>query len=221
MLGLLIDAAKIMDDLFWDQAFGFERKKKLHELIADKPELHDFAKINYGPWDRLNGNAPFVSGFGPKPDGANFYPPDMDRGEFEAWSESAKRGQYSLVRRNAKGDLVLRPYSQVYAEQLQKTAGLLSKASELAEDSGFAEYLKLRARDLLRDDYLASDMAWMDMKDNRIELVIGPIENYEDQLYGYRTAFSAYVLLKDLNWSKRLARFAQYLPELQKGAACR
>ncbi|MBN7798527.1 Zn-dependent hydrolase [Parahaliea mediterranea] len=217
MLALLIDAAELMDELFWDQAFGFENKERLHDLIADRSELHEFARVNYGPWDRLNGNSPFVAGFGAKPEGANFYPADMDRDEFEAWDEPAKRGQYSLVRRDGKGDLVLQPYSQAYARQLQDAAELLLKASELAEDPGFAGYLKLRAVALVSDDYLASDMAWMDMKSNRIELVIGPIENYEDQLYGYRTAFSAYVLLKDLAWSERLARFAKYLPELQKG----
>lgn len=217
MVDKLIEAADIMDELFWDQAFGLDNKKRLHQLIADREALHEFAKINYGPWDRLNGNAPFVAGFGDKPAGANFYPADMAREEFEAWNNADKRGQYSLVRRKADGGLYLQPYSEAYADQLQRAAVLLEEAAELAEDPEFGEYLKLRAKDLLRDDYLASDMAWMDMKNNSLELVIGPIENYEDQLYGYRTAFSAYVLLKDKAWSERLARFAQYLPELQAG----
>ena len=101
--------------------------------------------------------------------------------------------------------------------QLAEAAGLLRQAAELATDPEFANYLLMRAAALQNDDFQASDMAWMDMKNNPIELVIGPIETYEDLLFGYRAAYESYVLIKDLEWSERLARFAQYLPELQVG----
>jgi hypothetical protein len=173
--------------------------------------------MNYGPWDRLDADRPFVEGYGPKPPGARFYPEDMTKEEFEAWEQEGKEGQYSFVRRTADGGLALEPYHVVFADELGQAAELLREAAELAEDPGFADYLRLRADALLTDDFQPSDMAWMDMKNNAIELVIGPIEHYEDKLFNYRTAYEAYVLIKDLAWSERLARFAQYLPELQAG----
>ena len=142
---------------------------------------------------------------------------DMTRAEFEAAELDDKTGLYSLVRRNEAGALYTVPYHVEYAADLQKAAELLRAAAELSEHEGFANYLQLRANALLDDDFQASDMAWMDVKTNRIELVIGPIETYEDQLFGYRSAYESYVLVKDMEWSERLARFAEFLPELQRG----
>lgn len=215
MLSVLIDASKIMDDLFWQQAFYDDKSALLSEL--NNADIKHFASINYGPWDRLNSEAPFLSGFKEKPLGAEFYPHDMSKEEFEEWQSDDKRGLYSLVRRDKDGNLMTVPYSEAYSEKLKKAAGLLRNAAELAEDEDFANYLALRADALMTDDYLASDMAWMDMKSNPIELVIGPIETYEDQLFGYRAAFEAYVLVKDVEWSDKLAKYAQFLPELQRG----
>jgi hypothetical protein len=214
MIPLLIRASQIMDGLFWQQAYGDPGP-----LLAgiDDPKKRHFARMNYGPWDRLDANKPFVESYGPKPPGARFYPEDMTKEEFEAWDQEGKDGEYSFVRRSADGGLQLVPYHVAFAEPLGEAAGLLRQASELAQDPQFARYLKLRADALLTDDFQPSDMAWMDMKNNPIELVIGPIEHYEDQLYNYRTAYEGYVLIKDLAWSERLARFAQYLPELQAG----
>ncbi len=214
MIPLLIDASKIMDGLFWLQSYG--DKEPFLAGIED-PATRRFAEINYGPWDRLDADQPFIEGVGPKPLGARFYPADMSKEEFEAWEQEGKDGLYSLLRRQEDGKLQLLPYSEAYAAQLKQAATLLRKASELADDAEFANYLQLRATALETDDYQPSDMAWMDMKNNPIELVIGPIETYEDQLFGYRAAFESYVLIKDLAWSERLARFAQYLPELQTG----
>ncbi len=213
MLVKLIEASKIMDDLYWKQAYG-EPGPLLNNI--DDAALRRFADINYGPWDRLDGDRPFIADVGPKPEGAQFYPADMSKAEFEAWDNPDKTGLYSLVRRNSSGDLHLHYYHEAYAGPLKSAADLLREAAELAEDPGFANYLNLRASALVTSDYQISDLAWMDMKDNPIELVIGPIETYEDLLYGYRAAFESYVLIKDLEWSERLARFAQYLPELQR-----
>ncbi|MCP4863083.1 MAG: Zn-dependent hydrolase [Alteromonas sp.] len=215
MLSKLIDASEIMDDLFWKQAFFGDKKAFLQQFTNE--ELKAFATINYGPWDRLNGDAPFLSGYGEKAAGAEFYPQDMTKAKFAAAEFANKDGLYSVVERTESGDLTATPYSEKYQTELTKAAVLLNEASELADDETFANYLKLRAEALLSDDYYASDMAWMDMKTNPIELVIGPIETYEDQLYGYRAAFESYVLIKDMAWSERLAKYAQFLPELQQG----
>ena len=215
MLSLLIDVSKIMDDLFWKQAF-FEDKDVFLSSIDDEDVRH-FAAINYGPWDRLNGDTPFISGYDDKAPGAEFYPHDIDKAEFATASFEDKQGLYSMVKRDEAGNLYSVPYSEAFKSELMKASDLLKKASELAEDESFKQYLQLRAEALLSNDYLASDMAWMDMKTNPIELVIGPIESYEDQLFGYRAAFEAYVLIKDLAWSEKLAKYAAFLPELQQG----
>ena len=215
MIAVLIEASKIMDDLFWRQAFNDRYRDWLASIEDD--EARRFAEINYGPWDRLADDAPFVEGFGPKPPGANFYPPDISKEEFESAYLPGKQDLYSLVRRDNAGELVLVPYHVAYAEELQRAAELLREAADLAEDQQFATYLKLRAAALISDDFRTSDLFWMDVKSNQVDVVIGPIESYEDRLFGYRTAYESYVLIKDMEWSDRLSRFAMFLPELQEG----
>jgi len=215
MLTLLIDASKIMDDLFWQQAFSQDKKSFLAS-ISDE-QVRRFAEINYGPWDRLNGDKVFLSKTAPKAHGAEFYPVDMTKAEFEQSEFSDKKGLYSVVRRDSEGKLVSVPFSEIYHDQMDRAAAILDEAAKFADDKEFANYLTMRAQALRTDEYQASDFAWMEMKNNPIDVVIGPIESYEDQLYGYRAAFESYVLIKDLAWSEKLAKYAQFLPELQKG----
>ncbi len=215
MLAILIEASEIMDQLFWRQAFRDDYLAWLDTI--DEAAARRFAELNYGPWDRLDGDRPFIAGIGQKPAGANFYPEDMSKEEFEAAYLPGKRDLYSLVRRNSAGELTLIPYHVAYADELSVAADLLREAAQLAENAGFSTYLKLRASALISDEFQVSDLYWMDVKDNEIELVIGPIETYEDQLFGYRAAYEAYVLIKDLDWSRRLSRFAAFLPDLQAG----
>jgi hypothetical protein len=215
MVAKLIDASKIMDDLFWKQAFGKDKQDFLAQL--DDEKVRQFADINYGPWDRLNGDEVFLSGYKEKPLGAGFYPADITKEELNNADVKDKTGLYSLIKRDELGNLYSTPYSEEYAVELAQAAKLLRDASKLADDQEFANYLNLRADAIQSDDFQASDFAWMDMKNNPIDVVIGPIENYEDQLFGYRAAYESYVLIKDLKWSERLAKFAAFLPELQKG----
>ncbi|MFY8283964.1 dipeptidyl-peptidase 3 family protein [Pseudoalteromonas sp. SSMSWG5] len=215
MIGKLIDASKIMDELFWRQAFG-ENKDAFLAKINDQ-KIQKFADINYGPWDRLNGDEVFLSGYEEKAAGAEFYPRDMSKEELNKAILDDKTGLYSVIKRDEKGLLYSVAYSLEYAQELEKAANLLREASQLADDKEFANYLSMRADALVTDDFRASDFAWMDMKNNPIDVVIGPIETYEDQLFGYRAAYESYVLVKDLAWSERLAKFAAFLPELQKG----
>ncbi len=219
MIPLLIDACRQMDAIFWQEAYG--NRDSLLGSIADS-SLRRFAVINYGPWDRLNGNAPFLTGVGAKPPGANFYPHDMTKEEFErACAESpqqaaALKGLYTVVRRDASGKLVAVPYHVAFQPQVERAAALLKQAAALAEDPGLRRYLEARAQSLLDDDYRPSDLAWMDMKANVVDCVIGPIETYEDALFGYKAAHEGFVLIKDKEWSRRLARYARLLPALQK-----
>jgi len=214
MLALLIDASKIMDDLFWQQAYSQDKKTFLAAIKDEK--VRRFAEINYGPWDRLDGDKVFLTQNKDKAHGAEFYPKNMTKAEFEQADLANKDGLYSIISRDDEGQLITIAYSEMYSDEINRAAAILEKAATFADDKEFANYLAMRANALRTDDYQASDFAWMEMKNNPIDVVIGPIENYEDQLYGYRAAFEAYVLIKDLSWSEKLAKYAQYLPELQK-----
>jgi hypothetical protein len=214
MLGLFIDAAQVMDGLFWQQAYG-DRNALLGKLTD--PAVRRFAEFNYGPWDRLDEDQPFVAGFGPKPLGAQFYPADMTKEEFEAAKLPGKDSHYTVLERGDGRALRVVPYHERWSGEVARAADYVVAASKLADDAGLRKYLELRAQALRTDDYQASDFAWLDMKGNRLDLVIGPIETYEDKLFGYKASYEAYVLVKDLDWSARLARYATMLPALQKG----
>lgn len=213
MLPLLFEAAGLIEEIFWKEAFG--DKNQLFEGIT-QPDLRKFVEINYGPWERLNNNEPFIPFYGPKPSGAGFYPQDMTREEFDAWDEPSKSSLYTVIRRDGEGKLIAVPYHEAFREETEKAAGLIREAAALAEDPGLQKYLLARAEALLTDEYFESDMLWMDMKSNNIEFIVGPIENYEDQLFGYKAAHEAFILLKDLEWSKKLEKYTALLPKLQQ-----
>ncbi|MHC1708713.1 MAG: Zn-dependent hydrolase [Bacteroidales bacterium] len=213
MIPVLIEISKIMDDLYWEQAFG--NKDSLLSSIQDSA-ARQFALINYGPWERLNDNKSFIAGYDEKPKGANFYPVDMTKEEFEAFADKNKTDQYTVIQRNPDKSLKVVWYHEIYKEKLVKASELLKKAAELAEDPGLKKYFELRSEALITDKYFESDMAWMDMKTNTLDFVVGPIENYEDELFGYKTAYEGAVLVKDKTWSKKLEKFSALLPALQK-----
>lgn len=213
MLPILFEAGEIMENLFWKQAWG--DKEELLSGAQDE-SLRKFLKINYGPWERLNGNKSFVDGIDAKPAGARFYPEDMTTEEFNTLDDPQKNSQYTIITRGEDKKLKVMPYSEYYKTELEQVAQLLRQASALAEDEGLKNYLEVRATDLLRNNYFESDMAWMSMKNNTIDFVVGPIENYEDQLFGTKTSFESFILVKDKSWSEKLSRFATLLPMLQQ-----
>ena len=215
MIALLVQAAQVMDDLYWHQSWDGDRAALLQR--APDAGTRDLVALNFGPWDRLNEDKPLLEGIGPRPPGATFYPADMTTQEFEQAELADKASWYTLLRRDANGKLVTVPYHVAYKADLERAAGLLREAAKLSADASFASYLELRAKALLDDGFQASDLAWMDMKSNPVDIVIGPIESYEDALFGYKTAYEGIVLVKDQEWSQRLTRFAQFLPELQRG----
>ena len=218
LIPIFIQIGEIMDDLYWEQFFGTENRKAL-DTISD-PAIKAFAQIQYGAWDRLDSEKPFVPGFGARPLGANFYPADMTKEEFEALQDPQKTSQYTILRRDENGALKVIPYREAYKEQLAKVDELLGQAIELAEDAGLKKYLTERRKAFQTDDYFASDMAWMDMKSSKLDFVVGPIENYDDALFGYKTSYEAFILVKDEAWSNDLAKFVKMLPALQKELPC-
>ncbi|PKP33355.1 MAG: Zn-dependent hydrolase [Bacteroidetes bacterium HGW-Bacteroidetes-17] len=212
ILPLLFQVADIMEEIYWEQTIG--NREDFLDRIKD-PGSALFSIINYGPWDRLNGNQSFISEIGDKPAGANFYPVDMTKEEFDAFADLNKTSQYTLIRRDKNGALKSVWYHEAFKDNIDKAVSLLKKAANLAEDPGFKKYLTLRAEALATDNYQASDFAWMDMQNSNIDFVVGPIENYEDALYGYKAAHESFILIKDIEWSKKLAKFGAMLPDLQ------
>ena len=220
LLRLLLDACGEMDRIFWQEAAG-DRNTVLFAI--EDPDVRSLADFNYGLWDRRNDNAPLIPGVGPKPAGACFYPPDMDVNEFEAaCAESteqaaALQSPYSVVRRDGTGKLVAVAYHEAFARHLERASSTLYEAAETADDPALRRYLERRAEALLTDDYRASELAWLDVKDAGIDLVIGPVEEYEDALFGRKTAHEGILLLRDRDRSARFDRVTALLPKLQSG----
>ena len=214
MLARLVQAAQVTDDLYWLQSWPDRTS-----LLASAPDAatRELLALNFGPWDRLNNDTPIVPGIGARPPGGAFYPADMTKAQFDSARLPDKDSWYTLLRRDDHGQLVTVPYHVAYRPQLERAAALLRDAAALSADASFAHYLTMRADALLSDDFQPSDLAWMDMKTNPVDIVIGPIETYEDQLFGYKAAYEGLVLLKDEAWSARLARFVKFLPSLQRG----
>jgi hypothetical protein len=208
----LIKAAELIDQIFWRQAYAGH---PLVDTIIYQRTVLDFMRINYGPWDRLDNNRPFIMGVGPKPPGANFYPADMRKGEFDSLADPAKNSPYTIIVRE-EGRLKVVQYPDAYRQQLFEASMELTVASNFFKDSSFRLFLKSRAKALLSNEYDESDRIWLDMKDNRFDIIIGPIESYEDRLYGTKTSYEAYVLIKDMEWSRKLEKYVAYLGELQK-----
>ena len=221
IIPLLIQAAQAMDHIYWMQTYG--NRDSLMATVTDSA-TRQFIDVNYGPWDRLDNNTPFVPGVGPRPAGANLYPHDLTKEQFDsavakgpAARADSLKSQYTLIRRDSTGNLVAIPYHVAFKAQNDTAVAKLREAAALADDAGLKRYLTLRADALATDNYQPSDLAWLDMKTNTIDVVIGPIESYEDGLSGYKTANEGFVLVKDKTWSKRLSRYASMLPALQRG----
>ena len=216
LIPIFVRISEIMDDLFWKQTFG---DKSLLDTISD-PYAKEFAMIQYGPWNRLDANKPFVSGYGEKRPGCCYYPDDITAEEYEAFENADKGSLYTVLRRDDEGKLKSVWYHEEYAAEIQEVCRLLDSAAQLAEDPGMKKYLTERKKAFETDDYLASDLAWMDMKNGRLDFVVGPIENYDDNLNNAKASYEAFIVLKDVERSKELAKFVGMLPGLQKELPC-
>jgi hypothetical protein len=223
----LIAAARLVDGLFFEQVWA-GNAGLLAALARDRSpqaqaELHYFL-INKGPWSRIDHNEVFVRpqfGVPPKPEQANYYPADATKSEVEKWIATLKgpahteaTGFFSVIRRGADGKLMAVPYHVEYRNTLVPLAARLKKAASLTSQPTLKRFLDLRADALLSNDYFASDMAWMEL-DASIEPTIGPYETYEDEWFGYKAAFEAFITLRDDAETKKLDVFGSRLQELE------
>ena len=231
VLEKLYRASKIIDELFLEQVYieNDQIKSDLISKISNKsilsehPELKlqlELFNIMFGPFDRLEDNKPFI-GKNTKPLGANFYPVDMSKEEFEKWikdnpkDEKAFTSEFTIIRRE-DDKLIAIPYSEFFKDKLTTASNLLKEAAEYSDNPSLKKYLRSRAAAFLSNDYYQSDMDWMDVKDNNIEVVIGPYEVYEDAMFNYKAAFESFVTIKDPVESKKLEVFAKYLNDIEK-----
>jgi hypothetical protein len=205
----------------WSGNQELEKKLLAHKTAASRQRLHYFL-INDGPWSRLDNNEPFIEGV-PKeqPAGANYYPEDMTKDEFNSWlatlSEADKQkatGFFHLIRRGSDSKLTIVPYSQAYKEYLEPAARLLREAAALTTNATLKNFLTKRAAAFGSDDYYDSDVAWMDL-DSPIDVTIGPYETYEDELFSYKAAFEAYITIRDDAETAKLTKFSGHLQELE------
>jgi hypothetical protein len=221
VLAKLVHAADLMDEIYLSQVST--ENPQLRERLAASPEHADalaYFDIMYGPWDRLDHGAPFI-GEAPRPPGASFYPADLTSEELRAYIEAhpdqreALTSYFTVIRRNGEA-LEAVPYSQVYREQLEAAAQSLREAASLSSDARLTRYLETRAQAFLSDDYYESDIAWMELGDCPIEIVIGPYEVYEDELMGMRASFEAFVTIRDPEASQRLERISELAETLER-----
>src|ERR1041384_8842936 len=220
----IIAAAKLYDALYlrqiWSGNESLWKKLEADKTPLGRMRLHYFM-INKGPWSQLDENAPFIEGVPPRPPQANFYPDDMTKDEFNSWLNSLSpeekaraTGYFYVIRRDANGKLKTVPYSEQYREFLEPAAKLLREAAALTTNGTLKNFLEKRAAAFMSNDYYDSDVAWMDL-DSPIDVTMGPYETYEDELFGYKAAFEAYVTLRDDAETAKLKKFSSYLQELE------
>jgi hypothetical protein len=223
VLEKLVEGSRLIDTIYLGQVYSrnYEIKNELMKKNDEISKLQlELFNIMFGPFDRLENDEPFI-GTEKKPLGANFYPEDMTKEEFENWikqnpqEEESFTSEFTVIRRK-DGKLIAIPYSEYYKEPLTKISTLLKEAAEYADNPSLKKYLLSRADAFLSNDYYQSDMDWMDLKDHNIEVIIGPYEVYEDGLFNYKTSFESFVTIKDPVETKKLEVFAKYLNDIEK-----
>jgi hypothetical protein len=213
LLSQLIKVSNAIDDIYWQQAYG--DKEKLLQEITD-PDMREYAMINYGPWDRLDGFTPFTDDFPPRPLGFGFYPKDINQEEFFDLKNDEKYSPFTTLIRNENGSLEVLPYHDAYQKSLSKAATALQLAADLCENKEFKTYLLQRAADLLSDNFDKSDQLWMQLQNNSLDFIAGPMSNTEDHLLWTKYSYGSFVLLKNEKWSKDVEKYSLLIPYLQK-----
>ena len=222
VVNLLIEAGELLSEIYLRQISEQNPAWRAAVAASDSPDralLLELFDLHFGPWDTLDHDAPFI-GAAERPAGASFYPADMTKAEFDAWiaahpdDEAAFRSGYTVIRRDGEGGLEAMPYSEHYREWLEPAAALLKEAAAATSNESLKRFLDLRADAFLSDDYYESELAWMDL-DGPIEVAIGPYEVYDDGLFGYKTAYEAFITVKDPEESAALAKYKDYLRDME------
>ena len=221
----LIEAARVIDDIFitqlWSGNAALKKKLEQDKSPLGQARWHYFI-LNRGPWSDLDDHEAFLPDVPPKKlPGVNFYPEDMTRDEFETWvarlpreQQEDARGFFTVIRRSPQRKLYQVPYDSAYEDQLGKAAKLLEEAAVLTPNASLKEFLTLRATAFRSNDYYDSDVAWMKL-DAPIDITIGPYETYNDELFGYKASFEAYVTLRDEQETAKLHAFAAHMQEIE------
>jgi len=224
-LAKMIEAARVLNDIFltqmWSGNQALYAKLKRETTPLGKARFNYFW-LNKSPWSEIDDHEAFLPGVPPKKlPGANFYPEDMTREEFEAWVKTLSKAEreqaesfFTVIRRDANRKLHAVPYSQEYRADLEKSAKLLEEAAALTGNATLKKFLTTRAAAFRSNDYYESDIAWMDL-DAPIDITIGPYETYNDDIFGYKAAFEAYVNLRDEAETAKLKFFADHLQEVE------
>ncbi|SFC30296.1 dipeptidyl-peptidase 3 family protein [Massilia yuzhufengensis] len=227
----LIEAAKIIDTLQLRQRWAGNDALWV-ALQKDNSALgrarQDAFWLNKGPWSGLDDNQSFMpaeyAGIkipAKKPAGANFYPENASKAALEGWMNALPAAQkseaqwfFTVIRSDRDGKFKSVKYSDEYRPDLEKLARLLREAAASTDNASLKKFLTLRADAFLSNDYLASDFAWMDL-DSPVDITIGPYETYNDELFGYKAAFEAYVSIRDNKETQKLNFFGKHLQELE------
>lgn len=213
MLSYFIDAADVINEIFWLQSYG-DKDSLFSKLKTEEERL--LCEINYGPWDRLNDFEPFIEGVGKRPIGGGFFPPDIKYFPFLSMKFEDKISMYTIIKKDAEGNLYTEPYHKAYADYLTKASNYLLMASEICRDKDFKTFLRKRSESLLNDDYYTSDLLWMDLKNNKLDIVIGPVNSEDDQFIHTKTTYEAYVLLTNIELTKKYEKLNDYLEKIRK-----
>ena len=213
-LQLLIEASSYVNDILWLQNFG--DKQEILSKITDKDTL-TYVKINFGPWDYVRNNEPFITGYGKKPAGANFYPNDIKYLPFIQMPFSDKLSMHTIIKRNPEDNtLYTVPYNEAYKEQIEKITKKLQEAIQYCDNEQFKKYLEEKIKTLQTDDYYTSDALWMDIKDRKIDIIIGAYDTELDKFLNLKAAYEAFVMIRNDEWTNKLASYIKLLPTLQK-----
>ena len=228
MVGKLVAAAQYLEDIFWRQSdpegLALLRSIEGSQTPADIA-LRRYLMINGSRFDLIRNNEPFV-GAAAMPPGRGFYPAGLTRDEMETYvrnhpeQKAALYDPHTVVRRDADR-LVAVPYHVAYREWLEPAASALNEAAALSDDAQFANFLRLRAKALLDDDYYASDIAWLGLENPKFDVIFAPYEVYLDDLLGVKTSYGAAVLIRNEEESRKLAVFQKYVPAIQDALAAR
>ncbi len=226
----LIEAARILNDVFlrqmWSGNVALYSRLQKDATPLGKARLHYFW-LNKGPWSDIDEYKAFLPGVPPrKLLGANFYPENMSKKDFETWvatlsedQQKEAKGFFSVIRWKEPSaqqhkELLSVPYSEEYKEDLTQAATLLREAAGLTDNESLKKFLTLRADAFLSNDYYQSDLSWMDL-DAPLDITIGPYETYNDEIFGYKAAFEAYVNVRDEEETAKLSAFTHLLQQIE------